>query len=42
MDPELIFSNPAIHFKKVVFPDPLSPKNEINCPFLLRMINPLL
>ena len=33
IDPELIFSNPAIHFKKVVFPEPLSPRKEMISPF---------
>ena len=28
IEPELIFSKPARHFKKVVFPDPLSPIKE--------------
>ena len=36
IDPELIFSKPAIHFKKVVFPEPLSPRNEMISPFLIE------
>ena len=36
IEPELIFSNPAMHFKKVVFPDPLSPRNEMISPFLME------
>ena len=36
IEPELIFSSPAMHFKKVVFPDPLSPRNEMISPFLIE------
>ena len=32
IEPELIFSKPAIHFKNVVLPDPLSPRKEIHHP----------
>jgi hypothetical protein len=39
IDPELIFSSPEMHFKKVVFPEPLSPINETISPLLLEKFN---
>ena len=37
--PELIFSSPEIHFKKVVFPEPLSPRKDIISPFSTEKFN---
>jgi hypothetical protein len=39
IDPELIVSSPEMHFKKVVLPDPLSPKNDIISPLLTQKFN---
>ena len=38
IDPPLIDSRPARHFKKVVLPEPLSPRKEISSPFFTEKV----